>query len=421
MRLLKSLPFSKSRPRSAPPGLHPLRSFGHRDFRILWLSALLWAVGTWLQRLAVSWLILTMTGSAFLVALSFGLYFMPNLLLGPISGAVADRVNRKALVVAVQGLNLLASVLLTFIVIADVAQVWSVLGISLLFGIGMSFGIPTTQALVYDVVGPRDAHNGIALQSVVMRFVGALGAVAGGVLIETLGFGAAFLAAASSYGLGLFIISQMGHRPIQRLAQSTSVMFNLMEGFKLFIGNRFLATFLVMAMVAEAFGYGAIALLPLIASDEVLGVGAGGLGIMNGAMSFGATLGALSLAASTELKHKGTTLLAAFLFCGLLTGGYSQSGVFPLTLLLLGGFGLAQGIFDTLEVILLQQNVPDEMRGRIMGAWTFCIGVGPIGALSLGFLAERIGVQNAVGISGALLVLAAIMVAAGVPRLRTLS
>ena len=192
MWLLKSLPFSGPRTRSPAPALHPLRSFGYRDFRILWLSVLLWAVGTWLQRLAVSWLILTMTGSAFQVALAFGLYFMPNLLLGSFCGAVADRVNRKALLVAVQSLNLLASMLLTFIVIADVAQVWSVLGIALLFGIGMSFGIPTTQALVYDVVGPRDAHNAIALQSVVMRFVGAIGAVAGGILIETVGFGAAF-------------------------------------------------------------------------------------------------------------------------------------------------------------------------------------------------------------------------------------
>ena len=328
---------------------------------------LLWAVGTRLQRLAVSWLILTMTGSAFQVALAFGLYFMPNLLLGPFCGAVADRVNRKALLVAVQSLNLLASMLLTFIVIADVAQVWSVLGIALLFGIGMSFGIPTTQALVYDVVGPRDAHNAIALQSVVMRFVGAIGAVAGGILIETVGFGAAFLAAASSYGLGLLTISFLGHRPIQRSAQATSVMSNLIEGFKLFVGTRFLAIILVMAMVAEVFGYGAIALLPVIAGEEVLGVGAGGLGIMNGAMSLGATLGALSLASSAELRHKGMTLMVAFLFCGLMTGGYSQANVFPLTVLLLAGFGLAQGIFDTLEVILLQQNVPDEMRGRIYG------------------------------------------------------
>ena len=88
------------------------------------------------------------------------------------------------------------------------------------------------------------------------------------------------------------------------------------------------------------------------------------------------------------------------------------------SVILLSGFGLAQGIFDTLEIILLQKNVPDTMRGRVMGAWTFCIGVGPIGAMFLGYLAERIGAQSALGISGLLLVIGAIVVVISVPRIR---
>ena len=397
--------------------LNPLRSFKNRDFRILWLHIVMWSGGTWLQRLAVSWLILSMTGSAFLVTVSFGFYFLPNLVLGPISGTVADRVNRKWLVIIVQVLNLASALVLAIIVMADVVQVWSVLLIALVFGIGMSFGIPTSQALVYDIIGGQDAHNGIALQSVGLRFVGALGAVIGGILIETVGFGGAFLASAASFGLCLFMMTLLNNRPTQHFAETRSVIFQLVEGFKLFLKTRFLATILVMAMVAEAFGYGAISLLPVIASEAVLGVGASGLGIMNGAMSLGATLGALSLAASLELTHTGRRLLLAFLFCGLLTIAYSQSEIFLLSVILLSGFGLAQGIFDTLEIILLQKNVPDTMRGRVMGAWTFCIGVGPLGAIFLGYLAERIGVQNALGISGLLVVISAIVVVISVPRL----
>ena len=100
--------------------LHPFRSLGNPNFRILWIGVLLWSAGTWMQRIAVSWLVLTTTGSAFLVALSFGLYFLHNLLLGPFSGAVADRVNRKRLLVAVQSLNVMASLILMMIVISDV-------------------------------------------------------------------------------------------------------------------------------------------------------------------------------------------------------------------------------------------------------------------------------------------------------------
>ncbi len=371
-----------------------------------------------MQRIAVSWLVLTTTGSAFLVALSFGLYFLPNLLLGPFSGAVADRLNRKRLLVAVQSLNVMASLILMMMSVSDFDQTWLVLLIALVFGIGMSFGIPTTQVLVYDLVGARDARNGIALQSVVMRSVGAVGAVVGGVLIETLGFSATFLAAACCYGLGLVAISVIGYRPIELPAGAESVFFKLIEGFSFFFRDRLLTIMLVMAMLMEAFGYGAVSLLPVFAGEDVLNVGSGGLGVMNGALSIGAAFGALYIGASAESMKMNMKLLFSFLFCGLLTVAYSQSGLFLLSVVLLAGFGLAEGLFTTLVVLLLQQNVPDRMRGRVMGAWTFCIGMGPIGAMLIGYLAEIIGVQHAVGISGALLVLATLIVAVAVPVLR---
>ena len=398
--------------------LHPFRSLGNPNFRILWIGVLLWSAGTWMQRIAVSWLVLTTTGSAFLVALSFGLYFLPNLLLGPFSGAVVDRVNRKRLLVAVQSLNVMASLVLMMIVISDVQQTWLVLLVALVFGIGMSFGIPTVQVLVYDLVGPRDARNGIALQSVVMRSVGAVGAVAGGILIETLGFSATFLAAACCYVLGLVTISLIRYRPIELPTKAESVVYKLIEGFRFFFSNRLLTIILAMAMMVEAFGYGAVSLLPVFAGEAVLGVGSGGLGVMNGALSIGAAFGAFYLGASTESMRMNIKLLVSFLFCGLFTVAYSQSGVFLVSVVLLAGFGLAEGMFTILVVLLLQQNVPSQMRGRVMGAWTFCIGVGPVGAMSIGYLAETIGVQYAVGISGALLVLATSIITVTVPRLR---
>lgn len=371
-----------------------------------------------MQRMALSWLIFTTTNSAFLVALCFSLYFLPNLVLGPFGGAVADRVNRKRLLVIVQTLNVFASLVLMLIIIADVQQTWSILVIALVFGIGLSFGLPTTQALVYDVVGSRDARNGIALQSVVMRSVGALGAVAGGILIETVGFAAAFFAAGCSYTLGLITLGFLQYRPDRPSHQINSIVSNLLEGFKFFFGNRLLATMLAMAMLIEAFAWGTVSLLPVFAGDGVLGVGADGLGIMNGAVSLGAAIGAMYLGATSESPRMNIKLLISFLFCGVFTIAYSHSEIFSLFVVLLVGFGLSEGVFSTLEVILLQQNVPNEMRGRILGVWTFCIGVGPIGALTIGYLAEVIGVQYAVGISGCVLILAALAITTSRPELR---
>ena len=175
-----------------------------------------------------------------------------------------------------------------------------------------------------------------------------------------------------------------------------------------------------MTMVIEAFGFGSIGLLPLFADRAILDVGASGLGIMNGAIAFGGVIGALTLACAGELRAKGKLLLWFFLFQGLVAGGFSQSNHFALSLLLLTGWGIVIAIYSTTSVLVLQQYVPDEMRGRAMGAWTVTVGADTLGALFLGFLALQMGVQNAVGLAGVIMVAATIFAAAAMPQLRTL-
>lgn len=407
-------------PRRRVQGARVLRSLRHRNFRFLLVSALAWSIGTWSQRLAASWLILKLTDSPLMVTLTFGLYFIPNLLLGPLGGTVADTVNRKRLLVAIQVLNVAASFLLALIVLTGVAQAWSVMVVVVMFGIGMSFAMPTTLALAYDVVGPADAQNGIALQSVTMRFVGSVGAILGGILIVTVGLGETFLAAAAFYAVGLATLSFMHYVPVDRPAQKQSVVAGLVDGLRYILHVRSLVAMLGMVMVAEAFGYGALALLPLFADEGVLGVGADGLGVMNAAVGFGAMIGAMTLASSSELKNKGKWVLAAFLCYGIFIGGFSQSNMFWLSVVMLAGFGVVSGAFDTMQIILMQQHVPKEMRGRAMGAWAFSIGAGPGGSIFLGYLTEHIGPQQATGISGIIVFSVALFVALAVPQVRTL-
>ena len=308
--------------RSRVSELPVLRSLHYRDFRLLWAGTMLSSIGMWLQMISVSWLVLKLTDSPIFVALVFGAYFLPSLFVGPFSGILADRVNRKRLLVSVYGISFLASFLLAMLFITDTVEVWSVLTIVLFVGIGMSFMMPTIQTLIYDIVGPRDAQNGIALLPAAFKLVGIVGAVAGGILIETVGMGVALVTAASSYAFGVLTVSLMRYVPAAQPAASESVVANLVEGFKFFAHTPALTWVVGITMVVEFLGYGSLGLLPIFADRGVLDVGASGLGLMNGAIGLGGLLGALALASLGELRSKGRLFLAVFLIYGFFIGGF---------------------------------------------------------------------------------------------------
>ena len=397
-----------------------LRSFQHREYRFLWSSTVLWSLGSWMQRIATAWLVLELTQSPVYVALAYALYFMPSFVVALFAGTVADQVDRRKLMMAILCMNVVASVALTTIVMAEVAQLWSILVIVGIIGVGTAFKIPTSQTMAFDVVGPDSVLNAVSLQSVGMRAVGVLGAVAGGALIESVGMPYAFMAATLAYVMGLLMISLLRYTPRSRPESRGPLAANLVEGLRIFTRSRPLATVLLMALVAESFGLGALAMLPVLAAEGVLGVGPDGLGIMQGAVGVGGGIAAVTIASFSSVGRKGRLVLVAFLFYGLVTILVGQSNVFALTVLLLCCFGLAQSTFDTMQIVILQQNVPDGMRGRAMGGWLVCVGVGPFGSLLLGYLTELFSVQRAFGIGGALIVAVGLVLIATASRVRAI-
>ena len=343
--MVKGRPPSTRTIRSRAGDIQALRSFHYRDFRLLWVGTMLSSVGMWLQMVSVSWLVLRLTDSPVFVALAFGMYFLPGFFLGPFSGTLADRVNRKRLLVSVYGLNFLASFLLAVLVITDTVEVWSVLTTVLFVGIGLSFMMPVVQTLIYDIVEPQDAQNGIAILPAAFKLVGIVGAVAGGIMVETVGMGVAFSVAASSFALSVVIVSFMRYEAATQPAAMESVVANIVEGFRLFANTPALTWIVGTTMVVEGFGYGSMGMLPIFADRGVLDVGASGLGLMNGAIGFGGVLGALALASRGELRSKGRLYLALFLIYGIFIGGFSQSNDFALSLVLLTCWGVVQGVY----------------------------------------------------------------------------
>jgi len=148
-------------PAAQPRG--PLRSFEFRDFRFIWAGALFWAVASWMQRIAVAWLILTLTDSAIFVTMAFAVYALPALVVGPFGGALADRLNRKYLMLWVQVFSAATTLLMALMVMSGLENLWVVFGLVLLLGAGLPLQFTCGQTLIYDVVGPRNALNGLSL------------------------------------------------------------------------------------------------------------------------------------------------------------------------------------------------------------------------------------------------------------------
>jgi predicted MFS family arabinose efflux permease len=262
--------------------------------------------------------------------------------------------------------------------------------------------------------------NGIALQSVVTRAVGVLGALGGGILLDTVGGPAVFFTGAVVVVVGALIVASMA-RPRSRDERADpsrphgSVIDDIRDGLRVMGGIPAVRALLLMAMVIEILAFSYMSVMPVVARD-ILGVGAIGLGALATMAGVGSLCGSLGLVALSDYRHKARLLLGAALFYGVGILAFSFSSWFPLSLVIVVGIGMMASTFDALQWTLLQAEVPDNMRGRAMGGWVFAIGFGWVGHLELGMLGDLIGVQRALAINGSLVIAAAILAALAATR-----
>ncbi|MBM3925816.1 MAG: MFS transporter [SAR202 cluster bacterium] len=385
-----------------------LRSLKYPAFRYLWLSVFLWAAANWMQRLAVSWLVLKETESPIAVSMVYAFNFMPNLFLGPFAGVILDRVNRKHMLVVIQLAAGLSCLAIAVAALMGSAHTWFILTMSGVFGVSVAFNIPTVPSMVFDIVEPQDALNANALRTIAFRIMGIIGSAVGGVLVAVIGVGGTVLTSSVIFGLAAFNTALIRYQGPKREVARKSVMREMWEGFRYFSRNGAVGSMIVAAMFAEAFGFGMLALVPFFANEGFLDVGSEGLGVMQGMVGLGGGIAGVFLATYGKQGRRGWLLVIGFVFYSVFVGIFGASNIFALSMAMLLGFGLAAGLFDMTIVVLLQANVPQEMRGRVMGAWTLALGFGPVGALLLGLWGELWGVRVALYIGSAILAAAAV-------------
>lgn len=408
------------------------RALRHRNFQLFFSGQLISLIGTWMQTVAQSWLVYRLTGSGLkLGAVGFASQ-IPVFLFAPIGGIVADRSNRKHVVIATQVASMVLAFVLAAITLTHRVQVWHVFVLAALLGVVNAFDIPGRQSFLVDMVGKEDLMNAIALNSSMFNGARVIGPAVAGVLVARLGEGWCFFANAVSYIAVIAGLMLMNVHAPARVSAKTSPWEHILEGFQFVNRTAPIRALMVLLGLVSVTGMPYVVLMPIFA-DKILhsggqefasligshDLGAVRLGILMGAAGVGALLGALTLAVRSGVKGLGTWVSVCCAGFGVSLMLFAFSKSFWLSVLLL----LPVGYFIMLQMAssntLIQVMVPDALRGRTMAVYSMMfMGMAPIGALLGGALSDRLGAPLTVAMGGLASVAGAWWFGAQLPKIR---
>jgi MFS family permease len=389
---------------------HVFRALRHADFRLFWVGQWISVTGTWMQTMALSWLVYKLTDSpaalGFLTAVRFG----PSLFGSPFAGVLADRVSKRSLVLATQTASLLQASALAFLTLSGHVKLWHVLALALIQGISDMVDMPARQTLQVDLVGVEDLQSAVSLNSTAFNAGRMLGPALAGVVVAEWGEGLCFALNAASYLAVLIALLTIRPR-LEPRRLHRSVLTEIGEGFQYAWNEPAVRSILIGVAVTSAVGLSYSTLLPVLARD-VLHAGARGYGFLLAGAGCGAIAGALLAAARRGGRALAVNQLGqAALGVGLMALGVAPT--LPVAVAVMGLVGLAVAVQLSTTNGFLQTTAPPALRGRVVSLYTWLFaGLAPLGALPVGLLAERIGApRTAIG-AGVLCVVSALLLAA---------
>jgi MFS family permease len=373
-----------------------LRALRHRNFQLFFSGQLISLTGTWMQTVAQAWLVYRLTNSPWLLgAVGFASQF-PVFVVAPLGGIVADRYNRRRVVIGTQVSSMLLAFVLAGLSLANVVRTWHVFVLAALLGVVNAFDIPARQSFLVEMVGKEDLMNAIALNSSMFNGARVVGPAVAGILVAKIGEGWCFFANAVSYIAviaGLYMMRV--ERPAQ-LALPASPLTHIVEGFRFVRATRPIRALLLLLGLVSLVAMPYIVLMPVFA-DTVLRGGAEGLGILMTATGIGALLGALTLASRTGVRGLGRWVAWSCAGFGVSLVLFALSRNFWLSAALLLPVGFCMMLQMSASNTLIQTMVPDHLRGRVMAVYTMMfMGMAPFGALLAGAAAERWGAPVAI-------------------------
>jgi MFS family permease len=397
------------------------RSLRHRNYRLFFGGQSLSLIGTWITRIATSWLVYRLTGSELLLGVVGFCGQVPTLLLAPFAGVLVDRWDRRRILVVTQILSLVQSLALASLTFSNTITVRSILVLQVVQGLINAFDTPARQAFVVELVDDRaDLANAIALNSSMVNGSRIIGPSIGGALIAAVGEGWCFMADAISY---LFVIASLVAMKVARAPRArveAHVLSELKTGYRYVMSSPPIRTALLVLAIVSAMGMPYTVLMPVIVT-HVLHGGPRTLGVLMTASGAGALGGALYLASRETVVGLGrVSMMATITFgAGLVAFAFVRNEILAVLVLPIVGAGFMVQLAATNTI--LQTIVEDHLRGRVMAFYTMAFfGTAPIGSLLAGVAADRIGAQWTIAWCGVVCVLSGLWFARRLPSLRVL-
>jgi MFS family permease len=377
-----------------------LGALAHRDFRVFWFGQLLSLIGTWMQSVSQSWLVLELTGSPFKLGLVGMLQFAPMLLFSLVAGVIADRVRKRRLLLLTQSALLVQAFVLAVLVAAGHVQYWHVAVLAVLYGIANTVDVPARQAFVVEMVGRDDLTSAIALNSASFNVARVVGPAVGGLLIARFGIAIAFFLNAFSFVAVLGALLMLRVEGAPRAARGASVLEDIADGLRYVARTPVIGLVLAQLLVVSLFLLNYNVFVPLLARD-VLHAEARGFGLLMAALGAGAVLGAVALAVLARGRPRVPELSAPAVVLALAALAMSLVHRFGVAAFLLAIMGFSGIVFTARTNTSLQLLVPDALRGRIMALYMLVFaGVTPFGSLLFGSVMEGWGVAAGFLIAG---------------------
>jgi MFS family permease len=383
-----------------------LRALNHRDFRLFWIGQSISSVGSWMQSVGLSWLVLELTDSPFRLGVVSALQFGPVLLLSAIAGVVVDRTPKRPLILATQTALMAPAFALAVLSWGGWVQYWHVAVLAGLIGVVNALDMPSRQSFLVEMVGREDLLNAMALNSATFNAARVVGPAIGGLLIARYGIALAFLLNAISF-LAVVISLAAVHAGSEALPRrGTTIREELADGIRYATRTPQVALILGLVFAVSTFAMNHGVLVPLYAR-EVLHEGVHVFGLLMASLGAGAVAGAISIA---TFGSGGRPPLSSVVIPGIgvalaiVTLGFVRHFAVAATILFL--VGIMQIIFQNGCNTIVQVTVPDELRGRVMGVYMMVFaGATPLGASLIGSVAEGAGVPAACLVGGSLALL----------------
>lgn len=386
-----------------------LSALQHRNYRLFFGAQIFNLPGTWMQLVAEGWLVYQLTGSALALGLIRFLHTIPVTLLSVVAGGLADRYDKRRVLIITQSLCLVLAACLFFLTFTDRVELWHIGVLAFAVGVANAFDIPTRQSFIVELVGKRDLMNAIALNASAFNIARIVGPALAGFIIAGAGVEYCFLANTISY---LFVIvgySQLRLEQHQRSAPKERFGRRIWLALKHVLATPTLRVIFAMVATNSLFGMGYTTLMPMFAED-VWGVGPEGLGSLLAANGVGALIGAVTVA--TQSHSRRVDLLAKVGATGfaiaMMGFAFCPNVLAASVALVFGGWFML--LFSATSNTLVQRQITDDLRGRIMGLYTLCfIGLMPFGAFISGAAATWLGAPRTLVVGSAICVVGSLM------------